>query len=165
MLTYPAMWSPDSDLVAARAHYWAHPSLVPLQAFEPADGWLVVTCTTDPFRERLAALTGVPGLAADPRSGMCADPVNSVSEALEAQHTLVRSLLLTTEHPHLGSLEHVTRAVRVGNQPREHRRAPARNEQAEDRLSDLLHCSMDGMAHLTAEGAFPPPASNQSPDL
>jgi crotonobetainyl-CoA:carnitine CoA-transferase CaiB-like acyl-CoA transferase len=45
----------------------AHPSLVPFQAFEASDGWLVVGCAKEKFWRRLVDVLGRPDLAADPR--------------------------------------------------------------------------------------------------
>jgi crotonobetainyl-CoA:carnitine CoA-transferase CaiB-like acyl-CoA transferase len=45
----------------------AHPTIVPTQAFEAADGWIMIAAGNDAQFERLAALIGEPGLASDPR--------------------------------------------------------------------------------------------------
>jgi crotonobetainyl-CoA:carnitine CoA-transferase CaiB-like acyl-CoA transferase len=67
MLTYPAIWSLNGDFDPVRTHHSAHPSLVPFQAFETADGWLVVACPKEKFWVRLTAAIGRPELATDSR--------------------------------------------------------------------------------------------------
>ncbi len=67
MLTYPAIWSLNGDFLPSRTHHSAHPSLVPFQAFESADGWIVVACPKEKFWQRLAEAIGRPELLADPR--------------------------------------------------------------------------------------------------
>jgi crotonobetainyl-CoA:carnitine CoA-transferase CaiB-like acyl-CoA transferase len=67
MLTYPAIWALNGDFQPARTHHSAHPSLVPFQAFQAADGWIVVACPKEKFWARLAAAIGRPELSADGR--------------------------------------------------------------------------------------------------
>jgi crotonobetainyl-CoA:carnitine CoA-transferase CaiB-like acyl-CoA transferase len=67
MLTYPAIWALNGDFQPARTHHSAHPSLVPFQAFQAADGWLVVACPKEKFWARLATAIGRPELATDSR--------------------------------------------------------------------------------------------------
>lgn len=62
MLTYPAIWSLNGDFVPTRTHNSAHPSLVPFQAFEASDGWIVVACPKEKFWKRLATTIGRPEL-------------------------------------------------------------------------------------------------------
>jgi len=67
MLTYPAIWALNGDFEPQRMHNSAHPSLVPFQAFQAADGWLVVACAKEKFWRRLAGVIGHPDLADDAR--------------------------------------------------------------------------------------------------
>lgn len=60
LLTYPAVWHLNAGFTPARTRHSAHPSLVPFQAFEAKDGWLVVGCAKEKFWARLAALVGHP---------------------------------------------------------------------------------------------------------
>jgi crotonobetainyl-CoA:carnitine CoA-transferase CaiB-like acyl-CoA transferase len=60
MLTYPATWHLNAGYVPARTHHSAHPSLVPFQAFQAKDGWLVVGCAKEKFWTRLAKVLGHP---------------------------------------------------------------------------------------------------------
>jgi crotonobetainyl-CoA:carnitine CoA-transferase CaiB-like acyl-CoA transferase len=67
LLTYPATWHLTRGYVPLRAAHSAHPSLVPFQNFETADGWIVVACPKEKFWRRLAAASGHPELANDAR--------------------------------------------------------------------------------------------------
>jgi len=66
MLTYPAVWHLNAGFDPGRTRHSAHPSLVPFQAFEAKDGWLVVGCAKEKFWVRLADVLGHPEWA---RSG------------------------------------------------------------------------------------------------
>ncbi|GAA2211649.1 CoA transferase [Nonomuraea monospora] len=71
MLTYVGTWALNTSYVPARTASSAHPSLVPFQSFEAADGWLIVGCAKEKFWQRLAVILDreSPGdaFAADPR--------------------------------------------------------------------------------------------------
>jgi len=60
MLTYPAVWHLNAGFAPGRTRHSAHPSLVPFQAFEAKDGWLVVGCAKEKFWTRLADVVGHP---------------------------------------------------------------------------------------------------------
>jgi crotonobetainyl-CoA:carnitine CoA-transferase CaiB-like acyl-CoA transferase len=67
MLTYPAVWHLNGGFTPVRTRHSAHPSLVPFQNFQAADGWMVVGCAKEKFWQRLAACIGRPELATDKR--------------------------------------------------------------------------------------------------
>jgi len=67
LLTYPAAWHLTAGFQPVRTRHSAHPSLVPFQAFEASDGWLVVGCAKEKFWRRLVDVLDRPDLAADPR--------------------------------------------------------------------------------------------------
>ncbi len=67
MLTYPAIWNLNGDFEPTRTHNSAHPSLVPFQAFQASDGWIVIACPKEKFWQRLAAAVERPELATDER--------------------------------------------------------------------------------------------------
>ncbi|ACZ89336.1 CaiB/BaiF CoA transferase family protein [Streptosporangium roseum] len=60
LLTYPGVWHLNAGYAPARTRHSAHPSLVPFQVFETADGWIVVGCAKEKFWRRLAAAVGRP---------------------------------------------------------------------------------------------------------
>ncbi len=67
LLTYPAIWQLNGGPEPVRKAKSAHPSLVPFQAFEAADGWIVVACPKEKFWVRLTEVIGRPELASDDR--------------------------------------------------------------------------------------------------
>ncbi|HEY7283781.1 MAG TPA: CoA transferase, partial [Actinomycetota bacterium] len=67
LLTYLATWHLNSGYEPRRMPFSAHPSLVPFQNFETADGWIVVGCAKEKFWRRLADAIGRSDLAEDPR--------------------------------------------------------------------------------------------------
>lgn len=60
MLTYPATWHLNAGFEPVRTRHSAHPSLVPFQAFQAKDGWMVVGCAKEKFWTRLATVVGHP---------------------------------------------------------------------------------------------------------
>jgi crotonobetainyl-CoA:carnitine CoA-transferase CaiB-like acyl-CoA transferase len=58
MLNYPAAWHLNEGFEPTRMRHSAHPSLVPFQAFEASDGWMVVGCAKEKFWVRLAEHLG-----------------------------------------------------------------------------------------------------------
>jgi crotonobetainyl-CoA:carnitine CoA-transferase CaiB-like acyl-CoA transferase len=73
MLTYPAIWNLNGEFEPKRTHHSAHPSLVPFQAFQASDGWIVVACPKEKFWQRLTVAVGRRELAADERFATFAD--------------------------------------------------------------------------------------------
>jgi crotonobetainyl-CoA:carnitine CoA-transferase CaiB-like acyl-CoA transferase len=67
MVAYPATWYLTEGRVPGRTRHSAHPSLVPFQSFETADGWIVVGCPKEKFWRRLAVVLRLGELADDPR--------------------------------------------------------------------------------------------------
>lgn len=67
MLAYLATWHLNAGFEPIRTHHSAHPSLVPFQAFEASDGWLIIGCAKEKFWQRLTVVIEQPELAQDPR--------------------------------------------------------------------------------------------------
>jgi len=67
MLNYQATWHLTAGHTPERTRHSAHPSLVPFQNFETADGWVVVSCPKDKFFLRLLSALDLDELATDPR--------------------------------------------------------------------------------------------------
>lgn len=66
-LMYVGTWTANGKYEPRRMPESAHPSIVPFQAFETADGWITVACAKQKFWERLCEALGREDLAADPR--------------------------------------------------------------------------------------------------
>ncbi len=190
LLTYPATWYLNEGWTPQRTRHSAHPSLVPFQNFQAADGWLVVGCAKEKFWQRLTGVLQRPDLAADPRfatfasRGEHADallpvleaefarktvaqwlsllyaaaipcgPVNDMAGALADEHTAARGLIVETDHPRFGRVRQLASPVRVGDAAPDYRRAPARDEDRERILRDLLGYDQAEIAGLEQRGAF-----------
>lgn len=66
-LMYIGPWAATHGYVPPRRLNSAHPTIVPFQNFEAADGWFVVGAAKQVFWERLCAVIGRPELNEDPR--------------------------------------------------------------------------------------------------
>ena len=66
-LCYVGTWAASRGYVPPRRPKSAHPSIVPFQNFDTADGWIVVACPKQKFWEALCGALGRPELAADER--------------------------------------------------------------------------------------------------
>src|SRR5262249_30468442 len=62
-LCYVGTWAASRGYVPPRRHKSAHPSIVPFQNFDTADGWVVVACPKQKFWEALVVAVGRPDLA------------------------------------------------------------------------------------------------------
>jgi crotonobetainyl-CoA:carnitine CoA-transferase CaiB-like acyl-CoA transferase len=91
MLTYPATWHLNSDFTPERTHHSAHPSLVPFQAFETSDAWIVVGCPKEKFWLRLLDVLGPPLFAHDSRFATFADRRRNQADLLPMLETVFRS--------------------------------------------------------------------------
>ncbi len=67
LTNYLASWTLTRGYVPERLPHGAHPSIVPSQFFEAADGWLMVMCQTNAFYHELIARSGLTQLENDPR--------------------------------------------------------------------------------------------------
>jgi crotonobetainyl-CoA:carnitine CoA-transferase CaiB-like acyl-CoA transferase len=67
MTNYPATWHLNEGYELTRFSHSAHPSLVPFQAFEAKDGWLIIGCAKEKFFQRLTDILGHPEWVTDPK--------------------------------------------------------------------------------------------------
>jgi len=67
LLTYPATWYLTSRIPTERLPMSAHPSMVPFQFFQTADGYIAVACPKEKFFRALLVPVELPGLLTDPR--------------------------------------------------------------------------------------------------
>ncbi len=67
MLTYQAAWFLSAGVPAQRHSMSAHPSIVPFQFFETADGYIAVACGKERFFTELVARLGLTDVAGDKR--------------------------------------------------------------------------------------------------
>lgn len=73
LLNYPAAWHLNEGFTPTRTSHSAHPSLVPFQAFEAIDGWMIVGCAKEKFWTRLVDVIGHTEWHEDPRFRTFAD--------------------------------------------------------------------------------------------
>lgn len=90
MLTYPGVWHMNAGFAPIRTHHSAHPSLVPFQAFEASDGWLIVGCAKEKFWQRLTEVIGKPEWASDPRFTTFADRQKNATTLLPMLEEIIR---------------------------------------------------------------------------
>jgi crotonobetainyl-CoA:carnitine CoA-transferase CaiB-like acyl-CoA transferase len=69
-----------------RTRHSAHPSLVPFQAFEASDGWMIVGCAKEKFWTRLSAVVG------HPEWGEESSPYGSFAKRSERKDELIAQL-------------------------------------------------------------------------
>jgi crotonobetainyl-CoA:carnitine CoA-transferase CaiB-like acyl-CoA transferase len=86
--------------------------------------------------------------------GVPCGPVNDLPTALADPHVGALGLIVETEHPRFGTVRQVRSPVRVGTETVEYHRAPRRNEDADDILTDLLAYEPDHIAAIAEMGAF-----------
>jgi crotonobetainyl-CoA:carnitine CoA-transferase CaiB-like acyl-CoA transferase len=66
-LMYIGTWVATGGYVPRRMPESAHPSIVPFQAMQTADGWITIACAKQKFWERLCQALGREDLLEDPR--------------------------------------------------------------------------------------------------
>jgi crotonobetainyl-CoA:carnitine CoA-transferase CaiB-like acyl-CoA transferase len=93
-------------------------------------------------------------------AGVPCGPVNTVAEALQDPQTAARDMIVTTEHPHFGTVGQVASPVRVGGKRPSYSRAPRRGENADQLLSELLDYDDATVHDLGLAGAFGPGEGN-----
>lgn len=94
-------------------------------------------------------------------AGVPAAAVNSVAEALAEEQVAARDMVRWVDHPTFGRVGHVRSAVRAGDPGTQWRRAPRRDEDADDVLTELLGYAPERREELRAAGAFGPTATEQ----
>ncbi|MBV9358383.1 MAG: CoA transferase [Chloroflexi bacterium] len=159
LLSYPATWYLSRGINTERLGQSAHPSLVPFQFFQTADGYVAIACAKERFFQLLAPLVGRPELLDDARfttfearrlhraalvelleatlreaptahwlatlGGVVpAAPVRSMAEALDAEELSERGMLVSYEHPELGSVRALGTPIVVGDYTPSYRPAP-----------------------------------------
>jgi crotonobetainyl-CoA:carnitine CoA-transferase CaiB-like acyl-CoA transferase len=83
MLSYPATWFLSSGFETRRLPLSAHPSVVPFQFFETADGHIAVACPKERFFTDLVRVMGLPERASDGRYASFAARGRHRDEVLE----------------------------------------------------------------------------------
>lgn len=87
-------------------------------------------------------------------AGVPVGPVYNVEQALADPHTIARGLIVETDHHRFGRVKQLASPVNFGDQPREYRRAPIRNEDFNYVMNDILEYSPERIHELGQLGAF-----------
>ena len=166
-LMYVGTWAASRGYVPPRRARSAHPSLVPFQNFEAADGWIVVAAPKEKFWIRLCEAIGQPALATDPRfadfgsrdrhrdelvpildEAFRTRPSAEWLELLRAAgvpcspvhgvpEAVAEARLIEYEHPTLGTVRQVASPLRLSHAEPPVVRAPFRGEH-DDEVDGLL---------------------------
>jgi crotonobetainyl-CoA:carnitine CoA-transferase CaiB-like acyl-CoA transferase len=99
-LSYPGSWYLNEGLRTGRVARSSHPSAVPVQLFETADGWIFVMCMTDKFWYSLLDVLGRQDLAAHP---------DYASAAARREHRDALTALLDAEFRRAATAEWLAR--------------------------------------------------------
>jgi crotonobetainyl-CoA:carnitine CoA-transferase CaiB-like acyl-CoA transferase len=83
LINYPATWSLTAGCVPTRTRQSAHPSVIPFQNFQTADGWIVVACPKEKFWQRLTTVLDRPELATDARFASLAERSRNAATLIE----------------------------------------------------------------------------------
>jgi crotonobetainyl-CoA:carnitine CoA-transferase CaiB-like acyl-CoA transferase len=183
-LCYVGTWAATKGYVPPRRANSAHPSIVPFQSFETADGWIVVACPKQKFWERLCEAIGRPELAGDERFSDFAardrnrnELVPILDEAFRARESaewlkalasagvpssavndvlgaIAESPLVEYEHPQLGTVRQVGSPLRLSDAEPPVHPAPSRGEHTEQVLGALCGYPPERVRALAEAGVF-----------
>jgi crotonobetainyl-CoA:carnitine CoA-transferase CaiB-like acyl-CoA transferase len=90
LLSYPATWFLSRGILTGRLGNSAHPSIVPFQFFQTADGYVAVACPKEKFFKLLAPLIGEPELLSDERFATFADRRRHRAELIDVLQAALR---------------------------------------------------------------------------
>ncbi len=161
-LCYVGTWAATKGYVPPRRANSAHPSIVPFQNFQTADGWIVVACPKEKFWKRLCRAIGRPELvegfatfaeregwlAVLSEAGVPSAPVNDVVDALD------EARVVEYEHPQLGTVRQVASPLRLSGAESPVHPAPGRGEHTEQVLVELCGYEPERVRMLAASGVF-----------
>jgi crotonobetainyl-CoA:carnitine CoA-transferase CaiB-like acyl-CoA transferase len=166
-LMYIGTWAASRGYVPPRRAKSAHPSLVPFQNFETADGWIVVAAPKEKFWERVCEAIGRPELVSDPRfadfgardrnrdelapildeafrahaSAEWLQALRAAGVPCSPVHDVLEAVeearLVEYEHPTLGAVRQVASPLRLSDADPPVSRAPFRGEHDEE-VDDLV---------------------------
>ena len=88
--------------------------------------------------------------------------VNTVAQALADPQVAARDGLVESDHPRLGTVRQLATPLRVGEDPKPNRFAPARGEHTDEVLGDLCGYSPQRVEELSAAGVFGPQLAEHS---
>jgi crotonobetainyl-CoA:carnitine CoA-transferase CaiB-like acyl-CoA transferase len=181
-LMYVGTWAASRGYVPPRRRNSAHPSIVPFQNFETADGWIVVACPKEKFWSLLCDAVDRPDLAEefptfadrDRRRDELSPVLDEVfrertsDEWLESlgragvpcapvndvAAALEEARLVEYEHPRLGVVRQVASPLRLSGPEFPPRPGPARGEHTEEVLTAVCGYEPERVRALAESGVF-----------
>jgi crotonobetainyl-CoA:carnitine CoA-transferase CaiB-like acyl-CoA transferase len=183
-LMYVGTWAASRGYVPPRRRNSAHPSIVPFQNFETADGWIVVACPKEKFWTLLCDAIGRPELSRESRFATFADrdrnrdDLEPILEDIFRQRpsaewlallsdagvpcspvndvsaALAEARLVGYEHPRLGAVRQVASPLRLSGPEPPVRPGPARGEHTEDVLAEVCGYGPERIRGLAESGVF-----------
>jgi crotonobetainyl-CoA:carnitine CoA-transferase CaiB-like acyl-CoA transferase len=183
-LMYVGTWAASRGYVPPRRRNSAHPSIVPFQNFETADGWIVVACPKEKFWSLLCDAIGRPELSRESRFATFADrdrnrdDLEPILEDIFRQRpsaewlallsdagvpcspvndvaaALAEARLVGYEHPRLGAVRQVASPLRLSGPEPPVRPGPARGEHTEDVLAEVCGYGPERVRALAESGVF-----------
>jgi crotonobetainyl-CoA:carnitine CoA-transferase CaiB-like acyl-CoA transferase len=181
-LMYVGTWAASRGYTPPRRPKSAHPSIVPFQNFETADGWIVVACPKEKFWTLLCEAIERPGLAEefptfadrDRRRDELGPILDEVFRARTSAEWLAllgaagvpssavndvaaaieEARLVEYEHPGLGAVRQVASPLRLSGAEPPVRRAPGRGEDTGRLLAELCGYEPERVRSLSAAGVF-----------
>jgi crotonobetainyl-CoA:carnitine CoA-transferase CaiB-like acyl-CoA transferase len=168
--------------VPPRRRNSAHPSIVPFQNFETADGWIVVACPKEKFWQLLCDAIGRPELAQEFATFADRDRRRDELEPIledvfrertseqwlatlaaagvpsspvnDVEAALADARLVRYEHPRLGTVRQVASPLRLSGSEPPARPAPERGADTELVLVELCGYEPARVRELAAAGVF-----------
>jgi crotonobetainyl-CoA:carnitine CoA-transferase CaiB-like acyl-CoA transferase len=181
-LMYVGTWAASRGYTPTRRRNSAHPSIVPFQNFETADGWIVVACPKEKFWTLLCETIGRPDLAEefpsfadrDRRRDELAPILDDVfrgrtsaewlevlggagvpcSPVNDVPAAIDEARLVGYEHPRLGTVRQVASPLRLSGPEPTVRPAPARGEHTELVLAEVCGYDRGRIRKLAEAGVF-----------
>jgi crotonobetainyl-CoA:carnitine CoA-transferase CaiB-like acyl-CoA transferase len=181
-LVYVGTWAASRGYVPPRRRNSAHPSIVPFQNFETADGWIVVACPKEKFWQQLCEAIGRPELAQEFPSfgdrdrrrdelepileevfrqrtssewlGLLAEAGVPSAPVNDVKEAIAEARLVEYEHPQLGTVRQVATPLRLSGEEPPVRPAPERGADTEQVLVELCGYEPARVQELAAGGVF-----------
>ena len=181
-LMYVGTWAASRGYTPPRRRNSAHPSIVPFQNFETADGWIVVACPKEKFWMLLCDAIGRPGLAEefptfadrDRRRDELSPILDEVfrertseewlevlsragvpcSPVNDVPAALEEARVVEYEHPRLGAVRQVASPLRLSGPEPPVQPGPARGEHTEQVLVEVCGYEPERIRALAESGVF-----------
>ena len=181
-LMYVGTWAASRGYVPPRRRNSAHPSIVPFQNFETADGWIVVACPKEKFWTLLCGAIQRPDLAEefptfadrDRRREELSPILDEVfrdrtseqwlevlgragvpcSPVNDVSVALEEARVVEYEHSRLGTVRQVASPLRLSGPEPPARPGPARGEHTEQVLVEVCGYEPERIRALAGSGVF-----------